>query len=321
MQWILELHVTSFNCWFLPLLMLNAKCDSEQDENGRNAANEKFQTALTIELASRIVAPQKVHETMRKRESCNRHTFGTHFCIRWSRAFFSAISLFLSLRVSCCMGALFHMILNYACELGRSQNSPFPCIFICVADLLLALDFFRSFPSLHASSSMPNIKSLVYNTCVHHMRESLCWFSVSKSSSRNTWSAHMISLFIYLVLVRWCAKVHSWFFFVSFLLFLFICVNVRVLFAPCLSFPVQSIRNGKGRSNNNANAKKRTEEHSVMGIGGKIMNEINLHRQLFFYCGSTAAKLWLHTTLFGSSTLFIWLFSLLILFCSVPWAG
>lgn len=212
MQWILELHVTSFNCWFLPLLMLNAKCDSEQDENGKNAANEKFQTALTIELASRIVAPQKVHETMRKRESCNRHTFGTHFCIRWSRAFFSAISLFLS---SCIL--LYGCIVSYDSELcvrtWQIAKLSIPVHFHMCRWSLIGSDFFSVHFPLFTLPPQCRTSSLLYtiNTCVHHMRESLCWFSVS-SSSRNTWSAHMISLFIYLVLVRWCAKVHSWFF-------------------------------------------------------------------------------------------------------------
>lgn len=213
MQWILELHVTSFNCWFLPLLMLNAKCDSEQDENGKNAANEKFQTALTIELASRIVAPQKVHETMRKRESCNRHTFGTHFCIRWSRAFFSAISLFLS---SCIL--LYGCIVSYDSELcvrtWQIAKLSIPVHFHMCRWSLIGSDFFSVHFPLFTLPPQCRTSSLLYtiNTCVHHMRESLCWFSVSSSSSRNTWSAHMISLFIYLVLVRWCAKVHSWFF-------------------------------------------------------------------------------------------------------------
>lgn len=179
MQWILELHVTSFNCWFLPLLMLNAKCDSEQDENGRNAANEKFQTALTIELASRIVAPQKVHETMRKRESCNRHTFGTHFCIRWSRAFFSAISLFLS---SCIL--LYGCIVSYDSELcvrtWQIAKLSIPVHFHMCRWSLIGSDFFPFISLSSHSLLMPNIKSLVYNQymCTSYAREPLLIFCV-----------------------------------------------------------------------------------------------------------------------------------------------
>lgn len=179
MQWILELHVTSFNCWFLPLLMLNAKCDSEQDENGKNAANEKFQTALTIELASRIVAPQKVHETMRKRESCNRHTFGTHFCIRWSRAFFSAISLFLS---SCIL--LYGCIVSYDSELcvrtWQIAKLSIPVHFHMCRWSLIGSDFFpfislSSHSLLNAEHQVSCIQSIhVYIICERASADFLC---------------------------------------------------------------------------------------------------------------------------------------------------
>lgn len=250
-QWILELHVTSFNCWFLPLLMLNAKCDSEQDENGKNAANEKFQTALTIELASRIVAPQKVHETMRERESCNRHTFGTHFCIRWSRAFFSchlSLSLFVYLVVWVHCFIWFWIMRANLADRKTLHSRAFSYVSLIS---YWQRFFFRSFPSLHTPSSMPNIKSLVYNQymCTSYAREPLLIFCVVVVA-KYLKCAYDFVIYLFGARSMMC-KSSFLIFFVSFLLFLFICVNVRVLFAPCLSFLVQSIRNGKGRSNNN----------------------------------------------------------------------
>lgn len=71
------------------------------------------------------------------------------------------------------------------------------------------------------------------------------------------------------------------------------------------------------------NAKR--NEHCVCTVQSnwwEIMNEINLHRiHRTIFCGLTAVKLWLHTTLFGSSTLFIWLFSLLIFFFLLAWCA
>lgn len=176
--------------------------------------------------------------------------------------------------------------------------------------------FFRSFPSLHTPSSMPNIKSLVYNQymCTSYAREPLLIFCVVVVVAKYLKCAYDFVIYLFGARSMMC-KSSFLIFFVSFLLFLFICVNVRVLFAPCLSFHVQSIRNGKGRNNNNANAKKRTEEHSVMGIGGKIMNEINLHRQLFFLlwldcCEAVAA----HNTfrLFNAFYLIVFSFDLVL---------
>lgn len=69
---------------------------------------------------------------------------------------------------------------------------------------------FKSFRSLPMTKSQANSR-YVMNACAHQMREFDRFHCVS--STRNTWSAHMISLFIYLVLVRWCAKVHFLIFF------------------------------------------------------------------------------------------------------------
>lgn len=72
-----------------------------------------------------------------------------------------------------CMGTLFHMILNYACELGRSKF-PMPFASSCVADLLLAAISLPpqlvSAPTAAAATAIAWTVTAI-NTCVHQMRE------------------------------------------------------------------------------------------------------------------------------------------------------
>lgn len=190
--------------------------------------------------------------------------------------------------------------------------------------------------TVSATTATAAAAATTINTCVHHMRRRFTVRRFSLCVSRNTWSAHMISLFIYLVLIRWCAKVHSQF-------FVFFVHSTSPFYTPSLaSFSLcRSVvshfrcrrwhkRTKKKRSANTM----RTETNTpVQWNWWEIMNEINLHRihtglvGLCFFSSllrlDCLAILWLrckHTyiykTLFGSSTLFIWLFSLLISYSS-----
>lgn len=141
---------------------------------------------------------------------------GMHFCSLVACFFVpslhgAAIAFFVSLLVCQLTSSRLHghtlltffSFFSYDCWIMRAnladRGSPFR-VFICVADLLLAAIFLSLSPF---SPPLKTSSALTFNTCVSQI---LC---VSCAKYLKRAYDFVIYLFIYLVLVQWCAKVHS----------------------------------------------------------------------------------------------------------------
>lgn len=180
----------------------------------------------------------------------------------WLLHFFSRSS-FVSWASSRLLHGLAHCfvwLLNYACELGRSR------IPHSVFSYVSLISYWQRFFSLSRFSLLKKPSALctsTFNTCVAQI---LC-----VSVVRNTWSAHMISLFIYLFI--WCSFDDVQKFILNSLHFL----SVSFSFSVCCCFSgMEEKRKKKLKTNKPIQCEPKRAlcgavlQSECSGIGGKL---------------------------------------------------